>query len=87
MTILKKAKEILISHTELIEAGIKLAEDNIGHGKNDEKKAAVINFVLIGLKLPCEINLGFTHFNISLKIVELIDDIIQQIFDKLKKMV
>ena len=84
MKILKKAKEILLDNTDIFETAIAFADAKIGHGENKEKKAFAVKYILLMLHIPIKLNIGFTKIEIADKIVEIIDDILQQIFDKLK---
>lgn len=84
MSILEKLKNFLESQKDLIKTGIDIAEANIGHGKNDDKKEFAVRFLLNMTHIPDEIKIGLYDFDVASQIVNIADDVIQAVFDKLQ---
>ena len=83
MKVLNELKDFLLGEHELIKTAISIAEANIGHGKNDEKKEFCVKFLLSLVHIPDDIKIGLYDFNVAAQIVNIADDAIQVVFDKL----
>ena len=82
MGILNKLKNFLVDHeADLIKKGIDLAEENIGKGKNTDKKEFVIKFVLAMAHIPADIQIGLFKFDVAEQIVNVTDEAVQYVFD------
>jgi len=62
-----------------------LADANFGHGQNDDKKKFAVQFLLTMAHIPPEIKLGCFDFDVASQIVNIADDAIQVVFDKLNQ--